>query len=244
MPYRTGVSPKVAIIEDVQGTQDEFKRYVLNLWPDAEVSQFLDAEQAVGALSSGKFDVVITDIDLGPGLQSVGGFKVAQALTGTNTPLIVVSGATIPDEFRLAFKVMGAWDYLRKPVVESDLRSWLERAIPFREARKQVRNQGDQNFGRTIDPRLTIDIAAKHMVQWKGHRVGLSMTHIRILQKLLERPDQPTKTEDFYSVLKTGTTKTNLRQHIKEMREAFREAESTFDAIRTVHFVGYSWATK
>jgi DNA-binding response OmpR family regulator len=237
------VSPKVAIVEDVPETQNEFKRYVLNLWPDAEISQFFDAERAIGPLASGQFDVVITDIDLGPGLQAVGGFKVAHALAATNTPLIVVSGASIPDEYRLAFKAMGAWDYLRKPIIEADLRNWLERAIPFREATKHRQGTpGDRD--RTADPRLKIDIGGKDTVKWKEKRVALTMTHIRILQKLLERPNEAIKYEEFYQVLKSGTTKTNFRQHIKEMRDAFKEAEPTFDVIRTIHFVGYSWVTE
>jgi len=232
---------RIAIVEDDKSTNDTFLTHLRNRWPDCAVDQFLDFESANDALSRIQYDLVISDIDLGPGSDKYGGAKISKLLHAKQTPLLVVSGLPQPDLHRELFKALDAWDYLQKPVTESDFINQVSRAITFSQARQREPSSGRASISETPDPSLRIDLRSRTPVTWKGERVNLSMTQIRLLQTLVERANQGVPFATLFEQIASGRNKENLRVHIGAIRREFAAADPSFKSLENVPMLGYIW---
>jgi two-component system response regulator ChvI len=228
---------RIAVIEDHQATNDEFKAFLIELWPDCKVEQYLTFAQAITGVKSIDFDLIVSDIDLGDGTDRYGGIKIAKALDSQRTPFLVVSGSPQPELQRDIFRALDAWDYLQKPVTSGDFALQARRAIAFRLA--QTRNSEPEVRVGVQD--LAIDLADRAMVRWKGRRVILSMTQIRLVQKMIENLNQVVPYADFFGDIESGRNKENLRVHIAGIRDAFKDVDPSFKRISTTTMIGYSW---
>lgn len=228
---------RIAIIEDHPATNDEFRAFLMDLWPDCKVEQYLTFDQAIAGVTSIDFDLIVSDIDLGEGTDRYGGIKIARALDSQRTPFLVVSGSPQPEIHRDIFRALDAWDYLQKPVTAADFAIQARRAIAFRLA--QTKN--NEQVIRPGVPDLVIDLTAREMVKWKGGRVVLSMTQIRLIQKMIENINQVVPYAAFFDDIESGRNKENLRVHIAGIREAFKDVDLTFKKIVTTTMIGYSW---
>ena len=233
---------KIAIIEDDAPTNDEFKRYVTNFWPNSEVDQFHEFNSAAAALTNTNYDLVISDIDLGPGTDEYGGIKIARALDALKIPLLIVSGSPQPELHRSIFRALDAWDYLQKPISEADFVTQLDRAMTFRQARLQTLSNIGNSVAIPSDSSLEMNIHSGTAVKWKGKKVHLSMTQIYLLQVLLAKPNAHVKFEELFKFISTGRNKENLRVFMGKIRTAFRDVDPDFDSIKTIPMVGYSWS--
>lgn len=233
---------RIAIIEDDVPTNDEFKKYVTNLWPDSEVDQFHEFSSAVTALTKTGYDLVISDIDLGPGTDEYGGIKIARALDALKIPLLIVSGSPQPEIHRGIFRALDAWDYLQKPISESDFVTQLDRAMTFRQSRLQALNSPNSSFALSNDPNLEIDFHSGPSVKWKNKKVHLSMTQICLLKMLVSKSNSHVKFEELFELISTGRNKENLRVYMGKIRNAFKDVDFDFDSIKTIPMVGYSWS--
>jgi len=233
---------RIAIVEDDKSTNDTFLALLKNHWPDCKVDQFLNFESANDALTKNHYDLVISDIDLGPGTDKYGGLKIAKSLHVKQSPLLIVSGLPQPELHREMFKALDAWDYLQKPVNESDFINQVSRAITF----SQAKGQGPSNTGSfqtptTPDPNLQIDLRSTTRVIWKGNRVNLSMTQIRLLQTLVEHANQGVTFEALFDQIDSGRNKENLRVHIGSIRREFSASDPEFNSVKNVPMLGYMW---
>lgn len=233
---------RIAIVEDDKSTNDTFHGLLKTRWPDCRVDQFLNFESANEALAKVRYDLVISDIDLGPGTDRYGGAKIAKLLHEKQSPLLVVSGLPQPELHREMFKALDAWDYLQKPVNEHDFINQVSRAITF----SQAQERGPLNFDNfqtpaTPDPNLKIDLRSTIRVTWKGERVNLSMTQIRILQTLVEQANHAVTFETLFDRIDSGRNKENLRVHIGSIRREFSAIDSEFDSVKNVPMHGYMW---
>lgn len=232
---------KIAIIEDSVPTNDEFKTFLLDIWPNCHVEQFVNFETASAALSSTTYDLIVSDIDLGPGSDKFGGMKIAKALHSKNTPLLIVSGSPQPELNRNIFRALDAWDYLQKPVTGADFRNQVKRAIAYRLTQTHPETKSNSSTTLVGDPDLVIDLHSRVKVTWKGDRVHLPMTQVRLVETLVRHVNTPAKYDELYEQIDSGRNKENLRVHIGAIRTAFREVDSTFDQIRSVTMIGYLW---
>ncbi|MCH8618141.1 response regulator [Undibacterium sp. TS12] len=230
---------KIAVIEDNCATNDKFKSFLLSIWQDCDVKQYLTVDTALEGLRTINFDLIVSDIDLGDGTDRYGGLKIIKALDSQRTPFLVVSGLPQPEIHRGIFAALDAWDYLQKPVTFTDFAKQVKRAIAFRNEQKEESLHGDLLTQGVPD--LEIDLSSREMVKWKKKRVTLSMTQIRILQKMIENLNQQVKYEHFFLDIETGRNKENLRVHVATIREAFKAVDPTFNKIRTITMIGYSW---
>ncbi|MGO0791978.1 response regulator transcription factor [Herbaspirillum seropedicae] len=237
---------RIAIIEDHAPTNDEFRGYLLSEWKDAVVEQFFDYETARSAIASSNFDLVVTDIDLGPGTDKFGGGKIAKVLNGLSCPFLVVSGAAQPElELLRGFLgALGAWDYLQKPVNRSDFVTQASQAISFTRGNPQQRsllNPGEKD-GATADSDLIIDPLKKPAVQWKGKSVSLSITETRIVSVLVANRGTVVKFDTLMQQINTGKNLPNLRVHIRKIKVAFKDADHNFSKINNKILEGYFWS--
>ncbi|HEX7646887.1 MAG TPA: response regulator [Noviherbaspirillum sp.] len=233
-----------AIIEDHESTNDTFKTYLEKIWPDCTVMQFYTTESALAAISTTDFDLVVSDIEMGPtGSAKYGGFKIAKALDAATCPLLIVSGSPQPDVNRDVFRALDAWDYLQKPVMEADFVMQVKRGIAFRQA--QLANSvtpGKQDHGSTRDSDLIINRGdRKNPVLWKGQSVKLTFTQISLLEMLVDSYDQPVSYDRLFEQIITGKNKETLRMHLSQMRGQFEAIDPGFACIKSVPMIGYRW---
>lgn len=234
---------RIAVIEDNIPTNDSFRDYLRKIWPDCIVEQFWELEPAIAAVTQNDFDLIVSDIDLGAGSGQYGGVTIAHAIDARRIPLLIVSGSPQPEFQRGVFRALYAWDYLQKPVTESDFRIQVERAMIFRLAQQQGEIHEDIPLSE-INPvsDLVIDLhARKNIVTWQGTRVGLTMTQVRIVQALAQTPNVPVLYETLFDQMDTGKNKENLRVHIGAIREAFKSVDDGFDRLKTKPMMGYFW---
>lgn len=228
---------RIAVIEDIEPTNNEFKGFLLRIWPDCIVHQYMDCDSALQGVEEIKFDLIISDIDLGEGSNKHGGAKIAKAIHGREIPLLIVSGAPEPELYRNLFKALDAWDYLQKPVVEADFSTQVRRAITYKSSQPSTQSESRQD----LDSRLIINTANKAAVTWIGKRVSLTITQIRLLQLIAKNGGENTTFEQLFSCIESGQNKDNLRVHIGQIRNAFKEVDTDFNCIQTVPMVGYRW---
>lgn len=233
---------RVAIIEDDQPTNDVFKKYIQSEWADAEILQFFSFDTAAHAIETEKFDLIVSDLDLGHGTDKLGGIKIAKMMDSVKAPLLIVSGAPQPELHREIFKALGAWDYLEKPVLEHDFITQVIRAIYFRTGTAEKATFSViSKEGLTPDSQLIIDRRARLPVSWRKVPVHLSLTEIRLVSELVEKKGVVISYEKLFKLLNTGQNLANLRVHIQNIRAAFKDADPDFGRIQSKMLVGYYW---
>lgn len=232
-----------AVIEDNESTNDMLKTYLKNIWADCTVQQFYTTESALAAIATTDFDLVVSDIDMGPGSDKYGGLKVAKALDAVTCPLLIVSGSPQQDDNREIFRALDAWDYLQKPISEADFARQVKRGIMFRHAQlDKHKSPSKSNIGHTRDPDLIIDRGLrKNTVLWKGKPVKLTYTQIFLLELLVDAYDQVVSYDCLMDEIISGKNKQNLRMHISQMRKEFEAVDSEFSCIHSRAMIGYCW---
>lgn len=232
---------RIAIIEDDPPTNNEFYGYVKNLWSTSQVDQFMELQPALQSMATVDYDLIISDINLGAGSDKCGGFKIAKALDAKKIPLLVVSGSPQAELNREIFRALDAWDYLQKPISESDFATQLERAMVFRQAQLQPNGTLFTDKPISNDPDLEISFRSGTLVKWKGRKVSITMTQIKLLEMLVNKINNTVTFEELFQHISSGRNKDNLRVHIQKIRNAFTDVDPDFKKIKPVTMVGYTW---
>jgi DNA-binding response OmpR family regulator len=227
---------KFAIIEDEEPTSAEFMAYLMAAWPDCTVDQFGNFKDGLVAIRAHEYDLIISDLNLGPGSERLAGFKLAHGVDASKTPFLIVSGLDLPNLREFA-EVVEAWDYMQKPISSEDLIREVRRALAFR-------NEVRANSAAVKDPRLDIDVFRKDIVKWNGKRVTLSITQVRLIEELASNPNKTVAYEVLTEHLPTGRNKNNLRVHIAKIKEAFTDVEPDFSCIQNTPLAGYRWVSE
>jgi len=134
---------------------------------------------------------------------------------------------------------LGADDYITKPFSQrlllARIQAVLRRAAApdMNEQHAQIIRQGDL----ILDP-------DRHLVQWKGHDVKLTVTEFLLLHSLAMRPghvksrDQLMDSAYGESVFLDDRT---IDSHIKRVRRKFKATDKSFDQIETLYGIGYRY---
>jgi len=183
-----------------------------------------DGAQALAALKSNTFDLVVLDL----GLPKVDGVEVLRRVRGEGgaVPVIVLSARdTAPD--RVLGLDAGADDYLVKPF---DVDELLARV------RAQLRRQRGAAVNVIEHGPLRLDPAAL-TVTCEGHPVALQRREFMLLQKLLQSAGQVlsrAQLEDSLYGWDSGVESNSVDVHIHKLRRKLYP-----EVIRTVRGVGY-----
>lgn len=94
----------------------------------------LTLEEGMACVADGNFDVIFLDVNLpdGNGLDALPKFKA----TPSSPDVIIITGAGNPDGAELAIR-SGAWTYIQKPPLMSDILLQLNRVLQYRTEKKQ-----------------------------------------------------------------------------------------------------------
>lgn len=238
MSYRRAMY-RIAVIDDDPEVNKVLSDWVREILPGCEISNFFDLNSSLGALNVIKFDLVISDVDLGDGSDKFGGFKIAKALDTQRVPLLVVSGSSEHEMQEGVFTAMEAWDYLQKPVSSSDFALQVKRAIAFRRSAVESSEVSDGEF--PLVPDLKISRRGRHFVEWKGQRLKLSLSQMDIVETLASDAGRPAKDKVLFEFLTSGKNIPNLRVKMSAIRLEFQSVDPTFDKIKPVPIGSYMW---
>ncbi|WP_421955261.1 response regulator transcription factor [Polaromonas sp.] len=228
---------QIAVIDDDPEVIGLLTKWLDDIIPDCKVHPFSQLEKALLGIANTDFDLVVSDVDLGSGSDKYGGVKIAKALDTRRTPLLVISGFTVQEG---VFRALDAWDYLQKPIDEADFKTEVKRALVYRKGLTNTAERTSES-GFLLVPDLIINRRSRETVQWKGHRLQLSMSKIDIVEALAKRAGTPVNHKDLFEFIASGKNISNLRVKMSEIRDEFRSVDAGFDRIHPVPMNGYLW---
>ncbi len=123
----------ILIIDDDEGVVRSMLRIIEKLSLDTDFA--LTLETGLEKISHRVFDIVFLDVNLpdGNGVDAIG-----HIFHRPDPPQVIIMTAySDPDGAELAIE-SGAWDYLQKPSSPKDIRLQIQRALQYREQKKQA----------------------------------------------------------------------------------------------------------
>ena len=137
---------------------------------------------------------------------------------------------------------MGADDFITKPFSQ---RLLVERvkAVLRRTAARAENAVREESSGANMLERghLTMD-QERHISQWKGKSVTLTVTEFLILFALAQRPGVVKSRDSLMDAAYDDQVYVDDRtidSHIKRLRKKFKQVDDDFDMIETLYGVGY-----
>jgi len=137
------------------------------------VSYDLTLKQGMARAMDGNFDVIFLDVNLpdGNGLDALPAFKKAPS----SPDVIIITGAGNPDGAELAIR-SGAWTYIQKPPLMSDIILQLNRVLQYREEKKQRQSPSLLKRGGIIGSSPQLESCLAEVAQVAGSDVNILIT--------------------------------------------------------------------
>jgi len=202
------------------------------------VRTFRDGDSALHGLSVRPVDLAILDIKM----PRMDGMELMQRLRKqSDLPIIFLTSKD--DEVDEIFGLrMGADDYVKKPFSQ---RLLLERiqALLRRHDRKDTIGEDVDTEPPIICGELILD-TSRHLCEWRGEPVNLTVTEFLIVKVLAARPGL-VKTRDQLMDAAYGehiyVDDRTIDSHIKRLRKKFKVIDIDFDRIETLYGIGYRY---
>lgn len=227
------MSPRILTIEDDVGTATS----LINLLTQADyqVDHARDKTDALKKLKNQQFDMVTMDIMLGR--EKNAGINLISYINKEHLdlPMLVISGMDPTVYADITLNMIGVWDFIAKPFDTATLMTKLERMLAFTRENKKQPDSVLSNAG------LDLNVRYPGRSTWLKRRLPLSLTQSRILSLLIESAGLPVSYPDFYKVIDSGHNPTNVRSHIRKIRDLFKGIDPDFSTIQSVPAIGYLW---
>ena len=202
------------------------------------VRTFRDGDSALHGLSVRPVDLAILDIKM----PRMDGMELMQRLRKqSDLPIIFLTSKD--DEVDEIFGLrMGADDYVKKPFSQ---RLLLERiqALLRRHDRQDTVGEGVDVEPPIICGDLILD-TSRHLCEWRGEPVNLTVTEFLIVKVLAARPGL-VKNRDQLMDAAYGehiyVDDRTIDSHIKRLRKKFKVIDIDFDHIETLYGIGYRY---
>lgn len=179
-------------------------------------------------------DLVIIDVGLGD--DPDGGFELCRTLRAQSLTLPILFLTARDDEIDVVSGLrLGADDYLSKEISLPHLMARV--AALFRR----------QDLNEDNDPQKTIcrgDLSIftdRLQVQFKENTVELTVTEFWMIVSLAKYPGHVKNRSQLMEDANIYVDESTITSHIKRIRKKFLKIDSGFDAIDTVHGMGYRW---
>ncbi|MDZ7588300.1 MAG: response regulator transcription factor [Parasphingorhabdus sp.] len=201
---------------------------------------YSDSEVALAALTDNPPDLCVFDIKM----PKIDGLELLRRLREkSNVPVIFLTSKD--DELDEALGLaMGADDYIKKPFSQRLLIARVKtilRRVDFVAGADSA--DAEPESEPIIRGKLKMD-PARHLVEWDGKRVTLTVTEFLILEALAARPGVVKSRNQLMDIAYQDDVYVDDRtidSHIKRVRRKFRESDSDFDAIDTLYGAGYRY---
>ena len=204
-----------------------------------EVKTYMEGEAAIKGLDMNPVDLVISDIKM----PRMDGMEVlAKVREKSSVPLIFLTSKDDEIDQVLGLR-MGADDYITKPFSQRLLIERIRAILRRNEMRAAPAN--DETDGGAIiqQGHLKLD-EDRHLCQWKGESVNLTVTEFLLVKALAVRPGH-VKSRDSLMDIAYGDSiyvdDRTIDSHIKRIRKKFKQVDDDFDHIDTVYGVGYKY---
>lgn len=224
---------KIAVIEDDHITNDNYKNILNNA--NIDVEQFFNKNDAIKGVLNQKFDAWILDIDLG-GLDRAGGIALIKHAIENKLPvaILVISGLGDIDIWKNVTTELNAWDHLEKPISDNRLLIETKRLL------ESGKSYCELEYG-NIEHLSIKNHNTRIIFYWKGSRINPAQTASCFLGLLIKNPGKIISYDDFKKETKSGASKANIRQHIKNLIDCFVDIDSEFQHIINIPGRGYKW---
>ncbi|MGI9366935.1 MAG: response regulator transcription factor [Rhizobiaceae bacterium] len=202
------------------------------------VETYTDGASALDGLTAKRPDLAVFDIKM----PRMDGMELLRRLR-QKSDLPVIFLTSKDDEIDELFGLkMGADDFITKPFSQ---RLLVERvkAVLRRTAARAENAVREEATGANMLERghLTMD-QERHISQWKGKSVTLTVTEFLILFALAQRPGVVKSRDSLMDAAYDDQVYVDDRtidSHIKRLRKKFKQVDDDFDMIETLYGVGY-----
>ena len=208
---------------------------------------YTDSEVALKALRETPPDLAVFDIKM-PRLDGLE--LLRRVREHSNFPVIFLTSKD--DEMDEAIGLaLGADDYIAKPFSQRLLIARIRAILRRCELNRQIDVADTSAIAEpAAEPiargRLTID-PDRHLVEWDGATVTLTVTELLLLTALADRPGIVKSRNQLLDIAYQDDVYVDDRtidSHIKRMRRKFRIIDPEFDAIETLYGAGYRFNSK
>jgi two-component system, OmpR family, response regulator len=223
----------IAIVEDEPTIRanytDALKRY------GYEVHGYPDRPSAERAFAARLPDLVLIDVGLGD--EPEGGFELCRGLRSRSATLPIVFLSARDNDFDIISGLrLGADDYLSKDV---SLQQLLARIVTlFRRVEALRQPVGKEEILEHGPLKLEVD---SMRVFWNNQAVELTVTEFWIVHAMARYPGHVKNRDQLMSAAQVVVDESTITSHIKRIRKKFVAMDGEFDAIDTLHGVGYRW---
>ena len=203
-----------------------------------KVETYTDGASALDGLTTKRPDLAVFDIKM----PRMDGMELLRRLR-QKSDLPVIFLTSKDDEIDELFGLkMGADDFITKPFSQRLLVERV-RAVLRRSAARVEGAAREEASGSNILERghLTMD-QERHISQWKGKSVTLTVTEFLILFALAQRPGVVKSRDSLMDAAYDDQVYVDDRtidSHIKRLRKKFKQVDDEFDMIETLYGVGY-----
>ena len=225
----------IAVVEDDADQRDTYVDVLIA--NGYAVDAYADKASAQSAFRMTLPDLAILDIMLGQDMD--GGFDLCMELRNRSQTLpVIFITARDSDVDRISSQRMMAWDYITKPV---SLEFLVAREHALLSIATHLQSP-ESNLTTLIINELEIDENSMS-IQWQGERLNFTLTEFQIVESLARRPGHVKTYDALIDVTRQGLVEKNtINGYIRRIRSKFREIDTTFNRIQTVHGTGYKWA--
>jgi two-component system response regulator HydG len=146
MDWQKQAAADILIVEDEAAHAEAIDEGLSRLGHRCAVAS--NGEQAVAMLAARTFDIIVTDLQLGPGPDGLGVLETAAA-DSPATKVILITAHSSVGTCRQALQ-QGAFDYIEKPLDLDELRTVISRAAELTAQKRLIqdlRTQLDEKFG-------------------------------------------------------------------------------------------------
>jgi two-component system alkaline phosphatase synthesis response regulator PhoP len=225
----------ILLVEDEENLHDALR---LNLELEGyEITSAFDGNQALKAIQSEYFDLLILDIML-PGID---GISVTETIRVQNNdvPILILSAKNASADRVLGLK-KGADDYLTKPFNLEELLLRIQKLIDKNKKLQEKGSAGDiYSFGKN-----TINFKAQEAITKTGTRIQLSKKEVMLLKLLIENKNEVVTREKIlqavwgYTIYPTTRTIDNF---VLSFRKYFETDSRNPKYFHSVRGVGYKY---
>ena len=238
-PHRAATKPGpgncVALIDDEASIRDTVA-FALHKQGYA-VAAYTDGQEAWDAFQKSLPDVVVLDIIM----PRVDGLDLCRRLRGVSESLPIIFLTSRDEELdRVLGLELGADDYLCKPFSTRELIARVK--VLFRRVSLLREPQRLPDKLLQVGP-LQLDLQRYH-ARWKAALVPLTVTEFMLLRCLANHPGH---VKSRQQLMEEGypydayVSERTIDTHIKRLRQKFGAVDGQFDAIETVHGLGYRY---
>ncbi len=224
---------QIAIVEDEPSIRANYAEALGRY--GYEVKAFSNRPDASAAFALRLPDLVMIDIGLMD--EPEGGFELCRELRARSQSLPIIFLTARDADFDIISGLrLGADDYLTKDI---SLQHLLARIVSlFRRAEALSRPPGQEAL--LEHGPLSLD-AERMMADWNSKPVALTVTEFWIVHTLARYPGHVKNRDQLMSAAQVVVDEATVTSHIKRIRKKFIAVDAEFDAVDTVHGVGYRW---